>query len=965
LISSFSRLLTQLTSEDGAVWARMGTQDKYRWERQRRAPAKVASAPSNAIILPHTVSIFFVGIDGSLMERRYRMSSSRWLWTDYGHPPNLPLTTARPVAMSVSNVLCQAVDGSTASLTKWNGKWQWIVHSGPELFVDDSVDGGEEADVGGIAMEHHAERYDDTGGPVLMKPPRWNTHFQHRFVYRVDRTGMLHIKGSGPIPEAAEGNDEAVGRMELTDGGDDGGDDGVDDGGDFNSEEEENEGDEENIIQEREYLCTFDPNHLNTCGIRRHPQSYLQIPSHMFTQDTFQSIGVNYMAMPPPKNLKVAVLHNYLIMYIDKEQHVNFMYVKPVTDMASLNLNKADLPPEVENALKYGVVPSNIHHDIKSPFIERASSKWILPKPINTTLTSLGGKYPVPMLSSYFMGELLATSVFSLSPSGTVFERFFNGIKWVYVRHENPGSRRLISVTTVASHGTIFVADERGQLFQRISPGLDRPLAWKRVLIGHSVAAGGVTGKEIGKGVCVFFVNQKNDIIAYSVHRRNWTNYIGNGDEMIDCESNAGELFTISSTDSSTDTSDEKIGDVWGSDGDSGVEEETDGYDNEEVEETASPKVIIDAFNLLEGSLFVIDVHGQLLEHAKSERLWINHGTPERDVPLSYARGVVLRDSHPNRVGSIFLRRSDGTLTERWWDATVGGWRWMHHGSPNDTYVASAPGALHEARELYVVCGDGNLWSRAYLESASGGEWKWVLRGAPSSPLSLVAPIKVGGGEVMVVTLDGKLATIKADSRIDFREVGWQMFESPEAFSKGSPPLHMYCSDDPLSPYNCIQGNDESVVNKKKIDTATTLGTVRLAKLELANFGIRLRMYDFDEKNQFNAFYTNSRKRKKREINKKLFNFDKASKKHRLPGIYVNGQQGSGGWLDIFYVADVAFWWSITGIICSVICSLFMFGHMPFMPSLTTGKLKEMIGLSSNERKKKFPFIKRVKRSSH
>ena len=49
----------------------------------------------------------------------------------------------------------------------------------------------------------------------------------------------------------------------------------------------------------------------------------------------------------------------------------------------------------------------------------------------------------------------MATSVFALSPSGTVFERFFNGIKWVYVRHELPGPRRLISVTTVASHGTL------------------------------------------------------------------------------------------------------------------------------------------------------------------------------------------------------------------------------------------------------------------------------------------------------------------------------------------------------------------------------------------------------------------------------------------------------------------------------------------------------------------------------
>jgi len=82
-----------LTAEDGSVWARQGNQKKYRWERQRRAPARVASAPSNTIVLPHTVSVFFIGRDGSLMERRYRSSSSRWLWTDYGHPKNNPLTT--------------------------------------------------------------------------------------------------------------------------------------------------------------------------------------------------------------------------------------------------------------------------------------------------------------------------------------------------------------------------------------------------------------------------------------------------------------------------------------------------------------------------------------------------------------------------------------------------------------------------------------------------------------------------------------------------------------------------------------------------------------------------------------------------------------------------------------------------------------------------------------------------------
>ena len=50
----------------------------------------------------------------------------------------------------------------------------------------------------------------------------------------------------------------------------------------------------------------------------------------------------------------------------------------------------------------------------------------------------------------------------------------------------------------------------------------------------------------------------------------------------------------------------------------------------------------------------------------------------------------------------------------------------------------------------------------------------------------------------MCVTLDGKLATIKADARIDLREIGWKQYEIPESYSKGSPPLTMYCSDDAL-----------------------------------------------------------------------------------------------------------------------------------------------------------------------
>ena len=580
------------------------------------------------------------------------------------------------------------------------------------------------------------------------------------------------------------------------------------------------------------------------------------------------------------KKLKAVVMHPTLVAYVDPESRINLHQLMPVEEGEEPAVispeHMALLSKKLSDDQALGVpLGLQVHHDPMSRFVERMSRSRILPMPVNDTLATLPaeakgiGRFPVPMSSSFYMGELLATSVFSLSPSGTVFERFFNGVKWVYVRHELPGPRRLISVTTVASHGTIFVSDERGQLFQRISPGLDRPLAWKRVLLGHSVEAGGVTGSESRHGVRVFFVDSNHDIVAYSVHRRNWTSYAGNGDELIDCESNAGELWTVpgppaaaSSVPDGTEESDGNYDE--NDDDDDDNDNDNNDRDGDAPLTTAYPRIIIDAFTLLTGSIFAIDVHGQLIEHARSEHLWINHGHPAEGIPLSFSRAVVLRDSHPNRVGSIFLRRSDGTLVERWWDASIGGWRWMDHGHPAHTFVASAPGALHESRELYVVCGDGHLWSRAYIEDG----WTWVDRGMPSSPLSLIAPIKVGGNEVMTVTLDGKMASIKADARQPLQSLGWSQFENPESFSRGNPPMTLYCSDSPTSPWNCIQGykgggEDTSVAalaserksaksrrDRKALGALDAGGTSSLQHLAVGDYGIRLREYSF--------FYTDS-----------------------------------------------------------------------------------------------------------
>ena len=72
------------------------------------------------------------------------------------------------------------------------------------------------------------------------------------------------------------------------------------------------------------------------------------------------------------------------------------------------------LPPEIQHAVKYGVRPTNIHHDPMSLYIEQFSSKWILPTPINATAIAMHttglfkgkakkNRFPVPLSSSYYM----------------------------------------------------------------------------------------------------------------------------------------------------------------------------------------------------------------------------------------------------------------------------------------------------------------------------------------------------------------------------------------------------------------------------------------------------------------------------------------------------------------------------------------------------------------------------------
>ena len=107
------------------------------------------------------------------------------------------------------------------------------------------------------------------------------------------------------------------------------------------------------------------------------------------------------------------------------------------------------------------------------------------------------------------LAVLMKKSIFSLSTTGKVFERFHNQVKWVYVKHENPSEAPLIALTAVRNRGTYFASDSEGRVFQRLR--VENGLGWMDVTSAedHRIYLGGVPSTEGN----VFFVAEDGRLL--------------------------------------------------------------------------------------------------------------------------------------------------------------------------------------------------------------------------------------------------------------------------------------------------------------------------------------------------------------------------------------------------------------------------------------------------------------------
>ncbi|MFF0174176.1 DUF3892 domain-containing protein [Micromonospora profundi] len=121
-------------------------------------------------------------------------------------------------------------------------------------------------------------------------------------------------------------------------------------------------------------------------------------------------------------------------------------------------------------------------------------------------------------------------------------------------------------------------------------------------------------------------------------------------------------------------------------------------------------------------SVFAVSYDGRLIERVLANSTWSDHGTPPGTV-LTNAPGDIIVSG--NEV-MIFCGAADGRLYIRLWNGSA--WSWQNLGFPPDTRVMQVPGAAMQSRlAIFVTGSDGRL----FTVSRTSSGWSWTDNGLP------------------------------------------------------------------------------------------------------------------------------------------------------------------------------------------------------------------------------------------
>ncbi|RRT77201.1 hypothetical protein B296_00010094 [Ensete ventricosum] len=228
----------------------------------------------------------------------------------------------------------------------------------------------------------------------------------------------------------------------------------------------------------------------------------------------------------------------------------------------------------------------------------------------------------LPLRRRISLTRMSEASVWVTGQSGSIYERFWNGVKWVIAPHELPNpTGQAVSVLII--NQTILAVSEGGLLYQVAL----RKFQWKDCHNPPDTKIAFIVDQEAYRKNIIFVVGQNGRLYQYN-----------------------------------------RITELWHKH-----------YQSPHLVLSRSPGTAIRPSVLsLAGSIFMISDNGGLVEYQWDSLdgwEWVEHGTPYRDVLLVGAPGPCFDDTQ------LFVIGSDGQVYRRHWDRRT--WKWTCHGFPH------------------------------------------------------------------------------------------------------------------------------------------------------------------------------------------------------------------------------------------------------------------------------------------
>ncbi len=268
------------------------------------------------------------------------------------------------------------------------------------------------------------------------------------------------------------------------------------------------------------------------------------------------------------------------------------------------------------------------------------------------------------------------------NPFPDLYERWWDGVEWIWVDHGRPAGERLTQAPGAAmGDGKVFVVTETGSLWER---------HWR---------------EDLGRWAWEDHGRPANQRITQAPGA-------AMGDE---------KLFVVTDTGTVWERH-------WRTDLGRWAWEDHGRPGNQKV--VAAPGAA-----MLGEKFFVTTETGNVWErHWRTDLgrwAWEDHGRPGNQKVIA-APGAAMLDT------KFFVTTETGNVWERHWRSDLGRWAWEDHGRPGNQKVIAAPGAAMLDTKFFVTTETGNVWERHWRSDL--GRWAWEDHGRPTGTRARTAP---------------------------------------------------------------------------------------------------------------------------------------------------------------------------------------------------------------------------------